>query len=183
MSRPEPKLDEAMLAEFGTAEAILAAAAHLSQLGVRRMEAWTPYPLPALDAHLGIPRSPIPRLVLGAGICGAAFAYLVQTWTSAWDYPLNVGGRPLHSGPAWIPITFETTVLFAVFTAVIATFAYAKLPRLHHPLYEIEGFERSTIDRFWLAIDTSDPLYDSTKVEQLLVSDLGALRVVTARAS
>ncbi|MEO7092740.1 MAG: DUF3341 domain-containing protein [Polyangiales bacterium] len=182
MSRPEPALDEAVLAEFASADGILKAAARLSQLGYRRMEAWTPYPIPALDPHLGIPRSPIPRLVLAAGAIGAAFAYLLQTWMNAWDYPLNVGGRPLHSGPAWIPITFETTVLFAVLTAVISVFAFSRLPRLHHPLHEIEGFERSTIDRFWLAIDTSDPLFDPAKVEQLLVADLGALRVVTARA-
>ena len=180
---PEPAMHEAVLAEFGSAEAITAAAERLAKLGYRRMDAWTPYPIAALDPHLGIPRSPIPKLVLGAGIFGATFAYLLQTWMNAWDYPLNVGGRPLHSGPAWIPITFETTVLFAVLTSFFGVFAFCRLPRLHHPLHEIEGFERSTIDRFWLGIDTSDPLYDPSRVEQLLVADLGALRVVTARAS
>ena len=183
MSPPDREETHAMLAEFATAEGILAAAARLSELGYRRMEAWTPYPIAALDPHLGIPRSPIPRLVLAAGATGAVFAFGVQTWMNAYDYPLNVGGRPLHSGPAFIPITFETTVLFAVLTAVVSVFAFAGLPRLHHPLFDVEGFERSTIDRFWLGIDTSDPLYDPTRVEALLVADLGALRVVTARAS
>src|SRR4051794_30630701 len=110
--QPEPALSEACLAEFTSAEGILAAAGRLAELGYRRMEAWTPYPLPPLEPLLGVPRTPIPKLVLAAGATGAAFAYGVQTWMNAYDYPLNVGGRPLHSGPAWIPITFETTVLF-----------------------------------------------------------------------
>ena len=149
-------MDRGLCAEFESVEAVVAAARRLRALGVRRIDAYTPFPIRELDKVLALPRSQIPSLVFAAGVTGAAVAYGIQYWCAAIAYPVNVGGRPLHSAPAFIPITFETTVLFASLAAFLLALAKAGLPRLHHPLFEVEGFERASIDRFWIAVDARD---------------------------
>lgn len=96
-----------------------------------------------------------PWLVFGAGAAGAALGRLVLWWTNARDYPLDVGGRPLDSVPTDVPIMFELTVLFAALAAFGSALALSGLPRLHHPLFELEGFERTAVDRFWILVDTT----------------------------
>ena len=173
-------MDEGLLAEFETPEALVAAARRVRDFGCTRIDAFTPYPVTDLDEVLGLPRSPIPAWVFGAGLFGGCMAYLIQWWVSAVDYPLNVGARPLHSGPAFIPITFETIVLFASLTAFMAVLVAAGLPRLWHPVFEIDGFERVTIDRYWLGIDARDPrIADQGLHDELNAA--GATRIVRTR--
>jgi hypothetical protein len=175
-------MQERLLAEFSTSESLLVAVERLRELGIRTLDAYTPFPMRELEPKLGIRRSPIPWLVLGAGLTGGTFAYLLQYWCAAIAYPLNVGGRPLHSAPAFIPITFETTILFAALTAFVAPLAFARLPELHQSIFEIDGFERATVDRFWLVLDTSDPAFVAAASEDPTLSGelrkLGALRIV-----
>lgn len=173
----ETERDVALLAEFDSVESILHAVTTLRAKGYQRMEAYTPHPIPELEERLGIPRSTIPRFVLAGGVIGGLFAFGLQWWLNGVDYPLNVGGRPLFSAPAFIPITFETIVLFAALTG-FATFLYkTRLPTLQQPLLAVEGFERVSIDKFWLALSTSDPLFDpKASAEQLRA--LGAERLV-----
>jgi hypothetical protein len=166
-----------MLAEFETPEALARAARRLVEIGVRRIDAYSPYPLAEIDRALRIPRSTIPRWVLPAGTAGALLGFGVQWWCNGWDYPLNVGARPLLSAPAFIPITFETTVLLASITAFVVFFVKARLPEPSHPLFEVPGFESATVDRFWLSIETSDPFYDPTSTKKTL-EEHGAVRVV-----
>jgi hypothetical protein len=166
-----------MLAELETPEALVAAVRALHAMGMRRVDAYTPYPIEDVDRALGLPRSKIPRWVLAGGVLGALLGFGIQAWLDAVDYPLNVGARPLLSAPAFIPITFESTVLVASVTAFVAFFAEAGLPRLAHPLFEVEGFERASIDRFWLSIETSDPRYDAASAKKA-PDDHGALRVL-----
>jgi len=145
-------MPDPVVIELESVEAVVGAAAHLRATGYSVLEAYTPFPIPALDDAIGTRRSKLPWLVLAAGVSGASLAYVVLWWTSAVDYRLDVGGRPYNSLPADVPIVFETTVLFAAGTAFLAALILSGLPRLHHPVFELEGFERTTIDRFWITI-------------------------------
>jgi hypothetical protein len=165
-----------MLAEFDTPEAIERAVDSLRALGYARMEAYTPHPIPQLEAKLGIARSRTPWVVLAGGATGAIFAFLLQYWLNGIDYPLNVGGRPLLSAPAFIPITFETTVLFASLAAFVTWLVVSRLPVLDDPILEVEGFSAS-IDRFWLAIAASDPAFGLERSAEHL-RGAGALRIL-----
>ena len=167
----------AMLAEFDTPEAIELAVDALRALGYARMEAYTPHPMPELEAKLGIRRSKTPRAVLAGGVVGALFAFFLQYWLNGVDYPLNVGGRPLMSAPAFIPITFETTVLFASLAAFVTWLVVSRLPTLDDPILAVEGFTSVSIDRFWLAIAASDPAFGTERSAEHLRS-AGALRIV-----
>ncbi len=170
------EVEAGLLAEFETPEALTAAVRKLRELGYRRLDTYTPYPVkPALE-ELDLPRSRVSLYALIAGLCGAGGAYFLEWWMNAYDYPINVGGRPPHSGPAFIPITFEMAVLFSGFAAFICVFAFARLPRLHHPVFEVEGFESASIDRFWLGIDAADPRFDRVQTRDHIAA-LGPTRV------
>lgn len=165
-----------LLAEFGTPEALLAAAARLRALGVTHLDAFTPYPVPGLEATLGLRRSRIPAAVLVCALLGGAAGYLAQWWMNAVSYPLNVGGRPLHSAPAFVPITFEMCVLGGALAAFVGLLVATHLPRLWDPVFEVEGIERATIDRFFLAIERDDPRFGAVPLRGTL-EQLGALRI------
>lgn len=166
-----------LLAEFETPQALLDAARAVRAAGLTHVEAYTPFAVPEVEEALALPRSPIARIVFVAGLIGAISAYAFLYWVTAVDDPRLVGGMPAHSGPAYIPITFETMVLFASVTAFLSFFALSRLPRLWHPVFEAEGFESATVHRFWLGIDARDPALDVSQATRLLV-DAGALRVV-----
>lgn len=166
-----------VMAEFDSPEKFLAAAEALRDKGYRRLDGYTPYPLHGAEEALGMTRSRIGWVVFAAGVLGGAGAYFLQWVTVAYDYVLNIGGRPAHSPSMFVPITFEMTVLAAAFTSLLTALAWAGLPRLWHPVFEIPAFEGATIDKFWVAVETSDPAYDPSKTTQTL-QELGALRVV-----
>jgi hypothetical protein len=180
------RLDErpAMMAEFASGPALLGGIRALRDLGVSRFEAFTPYEVTGLQELLGVRRSRLTWIALVAGLVFGGGAYLLQWWINVVDYPLNIGGRPYHSAPAFIPITFEMTVLFAAAAALISAIVLGGLPRLWHPVFEVEGFERATIDRFWLAIGADDPALavttddpDRVRITAALEA-AGALRIV-----
>ncbi len=166
-----------VLAEFESPEAVEAAAERVHALGYRRIEAFSPYPLERLEALVGARGSPVPAITLAAAVAGGVGAYLLQWWVSARAYPLDVGGRPLHSAPAFVPITFEMVVLSASLAAFVALLALCGLPRLWHPVFEVPGFESASIDRFWLGVDLDDPRFASDALAGELAR-LGASRVV-----
>ena len=165
-----------LLAEFETPEAVLAAARHLREKGFTRLAAYTPFPVEGLEDALALPRSRIPATVLLSGLAGGGLAFGFQYWANGIDYPLDVGGRPLFSWPAFVPIAFELAVLGAALGAVLGLLAAAGLPRLWHPVFEVEGFERATIDRFFLGVDEADPRYAPRPLADLLRAS-GAVRV------
>lgn len=165
------------LAEFETPEALLRATVALSEAGGVVLESFTPFPMQAVEDAIGHPRSRIPLYVLGAGLGGAIYAFLFQWWANGFDYPLNVGGRPLFSAPAFIPITFEGGVLAASLTSFLALLGFCGLPRLWHPVFEVDGFERVSIDRFFLRVQGAPGgTFDVRQVEEMLVG-CGALRI------
>jgi hypothetical protein len=171
-----------LLVEFAEAGAMLAALAQLRDAGFERLETYTPWPVKGVDEALGLPKSPVPRAVLIAGLVGAATAYLIQWWTNAWDYPLDVGGRPAHAAPAFVLITFETTVLFAGLTALVAVLACSGLPRLWHPVFEVDAFKSASIDRFWIGLESGETALDVERVRGI-VAPLGATLVVAVEGS
>lgn len=169
-----------LLAEFDTPEALVSAVRGMRERGYRALDAFTPYPIHAVEDALGLPRSPLPLVVLLFGLGGAAAAYFVQWWCNAWDYPLNVGNRPLHSAPTMIPITFEMGVLAASLTGFVAFFAMCGLPELHAPIFGARTMERASVDRFVLGVDERDPAFDAVQAQRDLEA-LGALSVSWAR--
>jgi hypothetical protein len=157
-----------LLAEFLTPQEILEATRRARQEGYRHMDAYTPYPVEGLAAELDLPRTRIPLVVLMGGLVGAAGGYFMQYWAAAVDYPLNIGGRPLNSWPAFIPITFEMTVLIAALSAILGMFFLNGLPHPYHPLFNIARFDHASQDRFFLCIEATDPGFDRQATKQFL---------------
>ena len=157
-----------LLAEFSEPEDVVAAARAVHQEGYVRVEAYAPYPVEGLSESLGFERSRIPMLVLCGAILGGIGGYYLQYWVSALEYPLNIGGRPLNSWPAFIPITFECTILVAALFAVLGMLALNGLPQPHHPLFNVPEFAYASTDRFFLAIQSDDPQFHETRTRDLL---------------
>lgn len=174
-----------IIAEFESPEAVVQAATRLRELGYVDLEAYTPFPIPELETALAVRRSKLPVLVLLAGASGTAIAYLILWFTNAFDYRLDVGGRPFNSIPAHIPIMFETTVLFAAGTAFLSALVLSGLPRLHHRLFELEGFERTMVDRFWITIGDARGVGGDVVDEELatLRAELATLGAVAVRGA
>lgn len=165
-----------ILAEFRTPEDLLRAVHELRRRGFRQLDAFTPYPVKGLEQALALPRSHLNLLVFPFAMGGAALAYVIQWWCNAVDYPLNVGGRPLLSWPAWVPIVFETGVLVASFVGFFLFCWLSGLPDLYAPLSDVEGFQRASTVSFWVGVDERDPEFNATSLEAIL-TELGALHV------
>ena len=160
--------DSGLIAEFSSPGALVRAAGVLRDLGYRELDALTPRPIEALDEVLGLTRSDLPRSVFIAGLCGIATALGVQWYCNALDYPINVGGRPPFSLPAFIPITFEIMVLFAALTAFFGVLRRMRLPRLAHPVFAAPGIEAASIDRFFLVVSERDPQFNPEQAAHAL---------------
>jgi hypothetical protein len=144
----------AYLAEFGSARELTEAVRSFSEHGYTRLETYSPVPV---QTGIARRRSRLPVAVFIAGAIGGVLSYLIQWYANAYSYPLDIGGRPAHAIPAFLIPTFEGTVLAASLAAFIGFFVIARLPQPWHPVFEIEGFERATVDRYWLAVDAADP--------------------------
>jgi hypothetical protein len=153
-------LYEGLLAEFERPDAMLEALRALRADGYTRLDAYSPFPVPGSDGALGLPRSRLGAGVLAGALAGLVVSYHLQWYCNAVIYPVNDGGRPGHSAPAFIPATFETTILGAALVAFLGVLVLSRLPRLWHPVFEVEGFERATVDRFFVGIDARDPRFD-----------------------
>ncbi len=166
-----------ILAEFDDADELVAAAERVHEAGYRRVEAYSPMPVEGLADAIGFHRTRMPLVVVVGGIVGGLSGYALQYYATVVAYPMNVGGRPLHSWPAFIPVTFEMTILFAALAAVLGMLAMNGLPRPHHPLFGVPQFDRASRDGFFLCIMRSDPLYHERTTRNLLES-LGATEVI-----
>jgi hypothetical protein len=165
-----------LAAEFAAPRDLVTALRALQELGYRALDACTPHPVHDVDEALALRRSRLPWLVFLFGMGGAAGGFAIMWYCNARSYPINVGGRPPFSIPAFIPITFESGVLAAALSAFVSLFWRLKLPHLTHPLFKVDGFERASVDRFWLVVDARDAHFDSAAtVEEL--RRLGAARV------
>jgi hypothetical protein len=149
-----------LMAEFETPTALVEAARHAREAGYRKLDAYTPYPIEALTEALEIHDRRLPAVVLGGGILGALVGYGLCYWTSVIEFPMNIGGKPFHSVPAFIVPTFETTILFAAFAAVLGMLALNGLPMPYHPVFNAPRFALASRDRFFLCIEARDPKFD-----------------------
>lgn len=149
MSDPGPK-SPAVIASFDKVEDLVAAARRLKPL-VASLDAYTPHPVEALDELLDLPASPLPPVMLIAGLFGAAGGFLLQLWAAS-AYPVNVGGRPIDSWPAFIPSTFELGILTALLVGFAAYLVATRLTQLYHAVFAAPGFERAAQDRYLLTV-------------------------------
>jgi hypothetical protein len=165
-----------LIAEFATETALVDAAARATGEGYRNVDAYAPFSVPGLSDALGFRKDRVALVTLIGGIVGGIAIYFLQWYTAVIDYPINSGGRPLHSWPAFIPATFECTVLGAALAAFFGYLILNGLPRLHHPIFNAADFDLATRNRFFLCIESADPRFDHAETRRFLEA-LDPLRV------
>jgi len=175
MNRP---LLYGLMAEFDDPNDLVAAARKANQAGYRRMDAYSPLPIEELHEALGLHHTRLPLIVLIGGLVGCIGGYALEWWTSTMAYPINVGGKPLHSWPAFIPVTFECTILLAALSAVFGMLALNGLPEPYHPVFNVPRFALASRNRFFLCIEARDPKFELNQTRAFLES-LGPREVST----
>ena len=171
MDTPTPITDRNLygaMAAFATPAELLRAAGAAREAGYRRIDGFSPFPIEGLSEALGMRSTRLPWVVFGFGLLGAACGYGLQYYCAVVAYPLNIGGRPLHSWPAFIPVTFELTVLFAAGAAVLGMLASNGLPMPYHPVFNVPSFSFASRDRFFLCIEARDRIFDRAKALEFL---------------
>jgi hypothetical protein len=148
------------MAEFDDATSLVAATERAHAAGYRRMDAYSPFPIEELHEALGSHHTRLPLVVLIGGLIGCIGGYSLEYWVSAIAYPINVGGKPLHSWPAFIPVTFECTILVAALSCVLGMLALNGLPQPYHPVFNVPRFALASRNRFFLCIESTDPKFD-----------------------
>jgi len=156
------------MAEFDNPRDLVQAAHRAHQAGYRRMDAYSPFPIEELGEAIGFHHTNVPLVVLIGGLLGGASGFLLQYWINVINYPINVGGRPLNSWPAFIVVTFELTILGAALFAVLGMLALNGLPMPYHPVFNVERFAFASKDRFFLCIEARDPKFDRAGTEDFL---------------
>ncbi|HTP67845.1 MAG TPA: DUF3341 domain-containing protein [Dongiaceae bacterium] len=169
-----------VMGEFDTPEQLIAAAKKTREAGYKHVEAYTPFPIEGLSEHIGFHSTAVPYITLFGGVTGALTGFGLQYWCSAISYPLNIGGRPLNSWPAFIPVTFELTVLFSAIFAVVGMIALNKLPQPHHPVFNVERFSHASTDKFFLVIEARDPKFQLAESARFL-QELNAKHVTEVK--
>jgi hypothetical protein len=159
-----------LMASFDQPEDVLEATRRAHDAGYRRMEAYTPFPVEGLNEALGYGHTRLPMIVLTGALAGGIGGFLMQYWMTVIDYPLNIGGRPYFSWPAYIPATFELTILLGSFSAVIGMLALNGLPQPYHPVFNVPQFRVASRDGFFLCIEAVDPKFDVAETKQFLES-------------
>lgn len=157
-----------IMAEFDSASDLVAAARKTHEAGFRKIDAYSPFPVEELAEAIGFHKNGVPFVTLIGALIGGISGYLMQYWMAAISYPINVGGRPFHSWPAFIVVTFEMTILFGGIAAVFGMLALNGLPMPYHPVFNVPRFAMATKDRFFLIVFSSDPKYNPTDTRRFL---------------
>jgi hypothetical protein len=159
-----------LMAQFETPEQVVTAAQRAYDAGYRKMDAYSPMPVEGLAEAIGFKRNYVSLVVLIGGLCGCVGGFGLLWWIAVIAYPHNVGGRPFDSWPAFIPITFECTVLLAALSSVVGMLAMNRLPMPYHPVFNVAEFaQRASVDRFFLCIEANDPKFDRDKTKAFLL--------------
>jgi len=176
MSTPRQTL-YGLVGEFDSPKTLMAAVRKVREAGYRHFDAFAPFPVPGLSEACGLEyglkgwrHNLVPQLALLGGVSGGLGGFFLQYWVNVFAYPLNIAGRPLNSWPAFIPVTFELTVLGASTFAVFGMLALNKLPHPHHPLFSVPSFKRATSDGFFLCIESCDKKFDLSSTAKFLQS-------------
>lgn len=157
-----------IVAEFASPYELLEAVKAVRKAGFSKIDTHTPFPIHGMDKAMGLPGSKLPWLVLCGGLMGTASAIALQWWMNGYDYAYHVGGKPVVSYQAYVPIGFELTVLFSAFTAVLGMLAMNLLPQPYHPLFNHPRFGRFSDDGFFLSIEAKDPNFSESKAREVL---------------
>ncbi|HVQ28666.1 MAG TPA: DUF3341 domain-containing protein [Vicinamibacteria bacterium] len=165
-----------ILAEFKTPDAVVAAARRVHEAGYTKVDAYSPYPIEELGEALDLHKSHLPKIVLVGGICGFLAGWGLEYWAAVLEYPMNIGGRPFYSWPAFIVPAYETTILFAAMGAVFGMLALNGLPQPYHPVFNVPSFALASRDKFFICIESRDPKFDPAQTKTFLAS-LGASEV------
>jgi Alternative complex III, ActD subunit len=168
-----------LMTMFDSPDDLLAGARKTFEAGYRKMDAYSPFPIHGLAEAVGYRHRILPWIVLGGGIFACVAGFALQYWFSVVQMPLNISGKPLNSWPAFLPVTFECTVLAAALSAVLGMLALNGLPRPHHPVFNQPRFAMATRNRFFLCIEAADPLFDRHGTEKYLeaLSPYGVMEV------
>jgi hypothetical protein len=167
-----------LLAEFDEPTTLVAATHRAYLAGYRRMDAYSPFPIEELHEALGAGRTRLPLIVLIGGIVGCIAGYGLQYWVSTIAYPVNIGGKPLNSWPAFVPVTFECTILVAALSAVLGMLALNGLPMPYHPVFNVSRFALASRNRFFLCIEATDQKFGLEETRRFLAT-LGPREVTT----
>jgi hypothetical protein len=157
-----------VMAEFENPTDLVAAAHKVYSLGYRRINGYSPYPIEELSEAIGFTKTSLPLIVFIGGVIGGLSGFFMQYWIEVIDYPINVGGKPTNSWPAFIPITFEMTVLFAAFSAVLGMLILNKLPQPYHPVFNLPNFALASRDRYFLVLEAADATFDRAATRKFL---------------
>jgi len=157
-----------LMAEFTTADELLAAARRAREAGYRNAEAYSPFPIEGLAEALGFERTRVPFFTFVGALLGGLGGYLLQWYSAVVDFPVDIGGRPLNSWPMFVPVTFEMAVLGGAFAAVLAMLAGNGLPKLRHPVFNAPDFDLAMRNRFFLCLRGDDPAFDIERASKLL---------------
>ena len=157
-----------LMAEFDDPSSLVSATEHARRAGYRCMDAYSPFPIEELHEALGAHHTRLPLIVLIGGLCGGIGGYALQYWSSVMAYPLNIGGKPLHSWPAFIPVTFECTILGAALSAVLGMLALNGLPMPYHPVFNVPRFALASRNRFFLVIEARDVKFELEATRRFL---------------
>jgi hypothetical protein len=159
-----------MMAEFDSPAQLVEAAHRTHAAGYQKIDAYSPFPIEGLAEAIGFHSNRVPLVVLIGGLLGGLSGYLLQYWIAVINYPINVGGRPYHSWPAFIVVTFEMTILFGGIFAVFGMLALNGLPMPYHPVFNVPRFAFATKDRFFLIVFATDPKYSPSATRSFLES-------------
>jgi ActD protein len=170
MSHHAPKgpVVHAMVAEFDSADALLAAADRARETGYTEIEAYSPFPVHGMSEATGFKCSIVPWIFFVGGFTGACTGMFLEWYISVIDLPLNIGGKPPFSIPSFFPVMYECTILFAAVSGALGMLALNGLPKPYHPIFSTPNFEKASQDRFFLAIEAIDPQYDDVKTQTFL---------------
>ena len=157
-----------IMAEFDSPTDLVAAARRTYDAGYQKIDAYSPFPIEELAEAIGFHHNAVPLVVLIGGLLGCVSGYFLQYWIAAITYPINVGGRPLNSWPAFIVVTFEMTILFAGLAAVLGMLALNGLPMPYHPVFNVPRFAFATKDRFFLMVFSTDPKFNAVETRRFL---------------
>ena len=157
-----------LLAEFDSVDAVIRAAQRVREAGYRKIDAYSPFPLEELSEAIGFEKNGVALVCLVGGLLGCTGAYVLQWWINTISYPVNIGGRPFHSWPSFIIVTFEMTILFSGLSAVFGMLALNGLPMPYHPVFNVPQFDAASRDRFFIIIFSSDKNYDSVLTRTFL---------------
>ncbi len=156
------------MAEFDSAKELVAAAHKTHEAGYQKIDAYSPFPIEGLAEAIGFHKNNVALIVLIGGLIGGISAYALQYWVAAITYPVNIGGRPFHSWPSFIIVTFELTILFAGLSAAVGMIALNGLPMPYHPVFNVPEFAKASENKFFLIVFSSDPKYDAASTRSFL---------------